>query len=121
MATRPCPVCGTLNPAASAYCGACGKRFPAEPPAPNLGRYTGLRFQVDPTDPPPTRDARWVALLVGAMLAVVGAFLVAVDSIATAASPTAAAGDLADALLYPGLILLSAGVVLLVVALLRTL
>jgi hypothetical protein len=121
MATRPCGVCGTLNPVGSVYCGACGTRFRVERPAPTIGRYTGIRFQVDPTDPPPTRDARWVALVAGAGLAVVGAFLVVVYSNATTAAPTAVSGVLEYALLVPGLALLAIGIVLAVVALLRTL
>ncbi len=121
MAVRPCPTCGTLNPAGSRFCGACGTRFRVERPPTTLGRYTGLRFQVDPTEPPPARDARWVALVVGASLAVVGAFLVAVDSIASAASPGAGTPVLEYVLLIPGLALLASGLVLAVVALLRTL
>jgi hypothetical protein len=86
-----------------------------------MGRYTGLRIQIDPTDPPPTRDVRWVALVTGASLAVVGAFLVAVDSIATAAAPGRTNGVLEYVLLVPGLVLLAVGVLLAVIALARTL
>ena len=121
MAVRPCPTCGTLNPAGSRFCGACGARFRVDRPPAIWGRYTGLRFQVDPTDPPPARDARWVALVVGASLAVVGAFLVAVDSIATAAAPGAGSALLEEVLLIPGLALLAVGILLAVVALVRTL
>jgi hypothetical protein len=121
MATRPCGACGTLNPSGSRYCGACGTPFRDERPAPTLGRYTGLRFQFDPTDPPPTRDARWVTLVVGAALAALGGFLVAVYSIATAATSDVGDPVLGSALLVPGLVLLSVGVVLAVIALARTL
>jgi hypothetical protein len=121
MATRPCGVCGTLNPAGSAFCGACGTRFRVEPPAPTMGRYLGIRFQVDPMDPPPARDARWVALVSGAGLAVAGAFLVVVYSIATTASPNSGGALLEFVLLVPGLALLAVGIVLVVVALVRTL
>lgn len=86
-----------------------------------MGRYTGIRFQIDSMDPPPARDARWVALVSGAALAVVGAFLVVVDSIATTASPTAGDAPLQFTLLVPGFALLAIGIVLAVVALLRAL
>jgi hypothetical protein len=133
MATGLCQACGTLNPARSTYCGACGSRFPAELPARTIGRYTGLRFQIDPLRPPPTRDVRWVGFVLGLCSAIVGGFLLVVDVIVTAAT-SGGGGACASgasnascgaplfqyAFLFPGLALLAIGVILAVAAFLAT-
>jgi hypothetical protein len=131
LSARPCPVCGSLNPMTAAYCGACGKRMPVEPPPILLNRVTGLRFQIDYVDPPPRRDARWVGLVLGIALAVVGGLFLLVDSIVTGALSTTncasggmnnpCGGPLFEYLfLLPGLAMLMIGVAIVVVALLAT-
>jgi hypothetical protein len=85
-----------------------------------IGRYSSLRLQVDPTDPPPTRDARWVALVLGACCLTVGVFLLAVDGIVDAATGSSgfpcsggpgfsSCSVLNDVLVLPGVALLAIG------------
>jgi hypothetical protein len=51
-----------------------------------VGRYTSLRFQVEPTDPPPVRDIRWPILVLGICGVVVSVMLFGVYAIVNAAS-----------------------------------
>ncbi|HLM90583.1 MAG TPA: hypothetical protein VK424_00780 [Thermoplasmata archaeon] len=125
MATRLCPTCGSPNPEKSAYCGRCGVRIPdARRSARSVGRFTALRFQVDPTDPPPERDVRWLILILGICSVIVSVFLLAVYSIVSAATSgsgfpcgggpesSPCTGSLVDYLfLVPGLALLAIGAV----------
>ncbi|HXW67299.1 MAG TPA: zinc ribbon domain-containing protein [Thermoplasmata archaeon] len=123
MDARTCPYCGRPNPPTSRFCGACGRPVAAEPTAREadpwfLGRYSGLRFQVDPGDPPPYRDARWVLVVLGVGLATLGAFLLALDSLLTGALSLSggscsgcSAAPVAFLFLFPGLGLLLAGAV----------
>jgi zinc-ribbon domain len=85
VAARNCPACGAPNPATAHFCARCGARFPVPRPAPVWGRYSSLRLQVDPSDPPPQRDARWVALVLGGCFLVIGVFLLGVAAILSAA------------------------------------
>jgi len=76
-----CPYCSEVNPGAAAFCNQCGHRLSVRTPPLSLRRYTPLRFQVDPSEPPPVRDPRWVLLVLGISLAIVGGFLLIVDAI----------------------------------------
>jgi hypothetical protein len=93
-----------------------------------------LRFQVDPMDPTPARDPRWVSLVLGLSLATVGGFLLVVDAIVTGALAGAGAtcgsapggggcsGTVLEyVLLAPGLVLLAVGAILAAFALARAL
>lgn len=96
MSGTECDSCGTSNAPGSRFCRECGIPLTgnARPIFP-AGRYTALRWQIDPMDPPPRRDARWTAMVLGASLLVVGALLLAVSAIvasAVAASSGACAG-----------------------------
>jgi hypothetical protein len=120
-----CPYCAAVNAGAAAFCNQCGHRLSIRTPPLSLGRYTPLRFQVDPSEPPPVRDPRWVLLVLGVTLAIVGGFLLVVDSILSMLIP-AASGSCEAApngaacggvvfeyvFLMPGLVLLIGGAVL---------
>lgn len=99
-----------------------------------LRPYTALRPQLDPIDPPPPRYARRVALTLGAALVIVGAMLLIVDGIVSAAASGASGacptgpnaspcvGPIFEYLfVVPGFALLTVGGLLVVVAFLRTL
>jgi hypothetical protein len=130
---RRCPYCGQGNPPTSRFCGACGRPLAAEPTAHEsdpwvIGRYSGWRFQVDPSDPPPVRDARWLLVILGVGLAVAGLLLLVLDSLVTGALSLASggcsgacAGPFVYLFFYPGIALLGAGFVLAGIALSRTL
>jgi hypothetical protein len=131
---RLCPYCGTGNPSASRFCGSCGRPVAVQPTARDsdpwvIGRYSGLRFQVDPADPPPYRDARWVLLVLGVALAIVGGTLLIFDSVVTGAislsgnscAPPCDSAAFEYLFVLPGVGLLVAGVVLSGFALAKTL
>ncbi len=127
MSTRPCPVCGSIIPRTSAFCEKCGSRIPVPRPVPTLGNYVLPRIQVDPVDSP-YRDARWIQLVLGASALVVGAFLLGTDALVgsldaggTCGSGGCANGVLNDVLLWPGVLLVAVGAILVVFALVRTL
>lgn len=127
MATRPCPVCGSLIPRASRFCEKCGSGIPEPRPVPTLGTYVFPRLQVDPVESP-YRDTRWIQLLLGTCALVVGLFLLGTDAIvndlgagAGCGAAACAGGALDFVLLWPGVILVAVGAVLVVVALARTL
>jgi hypothetical protein len=123
-----CPVCGSLNRLGSRFCGTCGRRLPQDRTAYSIGRYTSLRFQIDPTDPPPTRDLRWVLLITGACLVLVGLLLLSADVIVTGAlglsgsscsAPSGACGVpvFTYVFLVPGIALVSIGFVMALIGL----
>ncbi len=127
MATRPCPVCGSLIPRTSRFCEKCGGRIPESAPVPTLGTYVFPRLQVDPVESP-YRDARWIQLVLGICALVVGLFLLGTDAIVNGLGAgagcgvTGCAGGVLDyVLLGPGVILVAIGAVLVVIALARTL
>ena len=131
MATRICPACGTPIPGGSTFCERCGSRIPAVRPERIVGRYTALRFQVDPIEPPPERDIRWPILVLGVCSLVVSGVLLTVYALvngATAGSElscgSGSASPCASAVveyvfLVPGLALLAVGVVAVVAVLLE--
>ncbi len=120
MATRPCPVCGSFIPRDSRFCEVCGKRIPVPTAPPTLGQYVVPRLQVDSTGPTLYRDTRWVELVLGVALGVAGAFLLIVDALVTA-FPSGGDPTFGYVLLLPGAVLLGVGVVLVGLALIRTL
>ncbi len=81
VATRLCPVCGSAIPEQSTRCERCGSRIPAPRGGRILGRYSSLRLQIDPTDPPPERDVRWPILVLGFCCLVVSGLLLLVYEI----------------------------------------
>ena len=93
--------------------------MPAPEQVPGLGRYSALRFQVDPSDPPPVRDARWVVLVLSLGGVVVGIFLLLLAAVIGWA--LTASGDcrqmgacpegLSLAFLVPGAALLAVGTI----------
>jgi len=120
-----CPYCAAVNPGAAAFCNQCGHRLTVRTPPFALGRYTPLRLQADPSEPPPVRDPRWVLLALGVSLAIVGGFLLIVESILATVIPPAggfcgaapngaACGGVVFeyVFLVPGLVLLIGGAVL---------
>jgi hypothetical protein len=127
VAARPCPACASPNPVGSAYCGTCGapistdrrRSFP-------VGRFSAFRFQVDPTDPPPIRDLRWLALVLGICSILVSVFLLAVYAIVGAAesgpggcgTSSCGAGLFQALFLVPGLVLLAVGAIAVIAVLL---
>jgi hypothetical protein len=89
-------------------------------------------LQVDPTDPPPVRDARWVALVLGACCVVVGVILLIVNAVVDAGTSFGGAGcgappgaspcasELVEYLfLIPGVALLGIGAVVVAVILVK--
>lgn len=85
-----------------------------------MGRFQSWRFQVDPTDPPPQRDLRWLLLVLGFCSLVVSVFLLVLYAVLVAAVPgigspcgsgtLSCTGTLMEYLfLVPGLVLLAAG------------
>jgi len=85
-----------------------------------VGRFQSWRFQVDPTDPAPQRDLRWLLLVLGFCSLVVSVFLLALYALLAAAVPgigfscgsgsLSCTGTLVEYLfLVPGLVLLAAG------------
>ena len=120
MATRPCPVCGSIIPRDSRYCEVCGRQVPIRTAAPTLGQYVFPRVQVDSTGPTLYRDARWVELVVGVALAVVGAFLLLVGALVAGLS-SGAGPTFEYVFLVPGAVLLGVGILLVAVGLARTL
>ncbi len=127
MATRPCPVCGSIIPRTSSFCERCGSRIPVPRPVSTLGNYVLPRIQVDAVDSP-YRDARWIQLVLGASALVVGAFLLGTDGLVTSLGAGGACGSagcangvLNYALLWPGALLAAIGAILVVIALVRTL
>jgi hypothetical protein len=131
VATRLCPVCGSTIPEQSARCERCGSRIPAPRAGRILGRYSALRLQIDPTDPPPERDVRWPILVLGVCCLVVSGFLLLVYEIlnvvvSPSASPCGGGPDPSPCLstvteyvfLTPALVLLAIGAVAVVAVLL---
>jgi hypothetical protein len=115
---RYCPSCGFTAPANSRFCPNCGAAFPVERPPLTWGFHPGFRFQVEPGDPP-YRDARWVGLVVGTGLAVIGGFFLGVWSLVSGV--TVPPPVLLYVFLIPGAACLSIGLVLVIVSLYRTL
>ena len=89
-----------------------------------LGRYTALRLQVDPLDPPPRRYLRWVLFVTAVGLAIVGGLLLiayAIVSDATSLGGTCGSASNATAcgspvfeyvFFVPGILLLAVGLIL---------
>jgi hypothetical protein len=50
-------------------------------------RYPGLRLQIDPLDPPPRRDVRWILITLGAAFLIIGGFLLAVGALVEGVVP----------------------------------
>jgi hypothetical protein len=92
--------------------------LPVPSPPPVWGSHPAWRFQVDPNDPP-YRDTRWVQLVLGFALAMVGGFLLIVWGIVSgvAKAPTV----IEYVFLVPGGLCLAVGILLVLVALRRTL
>jgi hypothetical protein len=115
---RYCTACGFLVPGTSRFCPNCGAPLPGHPSPPSWGHHFPLRFQVEPGDPP-YRDVRWLQIVIGTALAVVGGFLLVVWGIVSDVASSSAVFELI--FLVPGVILLGAGILLCVVGFYRTL
>lgn len=86
MVGTECDSCGTSNAAGSRFCRECGLPLTGNTsPIFNAPRYTALRWQIDPMDPPPRRDRRWMMIVLGGALLVVGVFLLGTAAIVGAA------------------------------------
>jgi hypothetical protein len=89
-ATLPCPHCGAANPAGSTFCESCGKALPsATPTGPRIitgdvlpSSAAGQKLVGDQLSKQ-TRRAAYTLLIVGIILAVLGAIL----AVAVATSP----------------------------------
>ncbi|MGP8072657.1 MAG: hypothetical protein ACLPZM_05960 [Thermoplasmata archaeon] len=92
-----------------------------------VGRFSSLRLQVDPVDPPPGRVVRWLVLILGISSLIVSVFLLAVYGIVNAAmsgSGSSCGGGPGPSpcgtslflylFLVPGLVLLAVGAVAIV-------
>lgn len=55
-------------------------------------RYWPIRFQIDPMDPMPRRDSRWMAIVGGATLLIVGILLLGVSAVLASALSLGGAG-----------------------------
>jgi len=120
----PCRFCGSTNRPGSRFCSRCGGRYLAPRPQAPLGpRYTSLRLQVDPLEPAPQRDIRWILIVLGIAFVVVGVLLLAVASIVSDAvsagcsSSPCASLDPGPWFDWMGLPFLGLGIVLLAVGL----
>lgn len=72
------------------FCPQCGLRLAPPPSAiPQGWRYTALRFQIDPMNPPPLRDVRYTMIVAGIALTVLAVLLLVVASIVTGATSAA--------------------------------
>lgn len=86
MTGTECDSCGTSNAAGSHFCRECGLPLTGDTsPFFRAPRYTALRWQIDPMDPPPRRDRRWTLFALGGALLVVGLMLLLVALIVTTA------------------------------------
>jgi hypothetical protein len=90
-----------------------------------VGRFQAFRFQVDPTDPPPERDIRWLGLVLGFCALAMGVILLVVYALLSStvsgvgipcgAGPNSSTCSLFEYLfLVPGAGLLAAGAIAIV-------
>ena len=92
MTPEPCRFCGVVNAAGSRYCRRCGRALPGPIGVPLGGRFTALRFQVDPVWPPPRRDIRYVLIVLGVGLVIAGSLMLGISAVVAGALSVGCAG-----------------------------
>lgn len=92
MTGTECDSCGTSNAPGSHFCRECGLPLTGSTTTfLRPSRYSALRWQIDPMDPPPRRDPRWTMFVLGGALLIVGVMLAGVATIVGSALSTGGA------------------------------
>lgn len=92
MELGPCSRCGTRNPPGSRFCSHCGRPLAADAGAPTGPGLLSAWWPVDPSASLPGRDIRYVLIVLGIALVLVGILLLVAGAVISSALAAGASG-----------------------------